>query len=211
MFTGLIESLGTIKAMGGSAGKRRITVSAPQVASQLKAGDSVAVNGVCLTALEITADSFAADLAQETIERTSLTQLKPGARVNLELPTRAGTPLGGHIVQGHVDGVGRVLSLNRIADDWQLRLRIPGELAKCVVAKGSIAVEGISLTVAAIADDEVTIAIIPHTHKVTNLHTLSPGDPVNIEVDVLAKYAEKMQSASTESGVTVERLLSEGF
>lgn len=190
----------------------RIRVSAAGIASQLKEGDSVAVSGVCLTAIAPTQDSFEADLAEETVARTSLSRLKSGHIVNLELPTAAGTPLGGHIVQGHVDGTAKLLALDPSkpgSEDRWLVIEIPGGLTRYVVEKGSMTVEGISLTVANIVDTRVTIAIIPHTYKATNLHTLSAGDPLNIEVDVLARYAEKQQEQQRHW--TVEELVSRGF
>jgi riboflavin synthase len=158
------------------------------------------------------ADSFEADLAQETIARTSLSRLAPGRIVNLELPTPAGTPLGGHIVQGHVDGTGRLVSLrptSAASEDRWLEIDIPESLTRYVVEKGSITIEGISLTVAKISGTRVTIAIIPHTYAVTNLHALSPGEAVNIEVDVLARYAEKQREQ--ESVWTIEELVAKGF
>src|SRR5579872_4448751 len=167
MFTGLIQQTGTLAALDKGA-TTRIRISAPGLASQLKQGDSVAVSGVCLTALSPGADSFEADLAQETVARTSLAQLKPSRTVNLELPLQAGTPLGGHIVQGHVDGVGRLISLERTSpasEDRLLEVEIPASLSRYVVEKGSITVEGMSLTVAKIVENRVTIAIIPHTYK----------------------------------------------
>ena len=217
MFTGLIEEIGTVAAFEPAS--RRLTVNGAGVASSLRRGDSVAVSGVCLTAVEVRrAKSFSADLAAETLARTSLGRLQPGARVNLELPIRAGTPLGGHIVQGHVDGMGRLLALTPAMSrdgkhgasanpDWWMRIRLPRELHKYVVEKGSITIEGISLTVAKIAGDEITVAIIPHTYRATNLHTLRPGASLNIEVDVLAKYAEKR----VHSNITMKRLKAEGF
>jgi riboflavin synthase len=213
MFTGLIEEVGTIRSLSK---KNRIVIDAGKLARELKLGDSVSVNGVCLTALDITPDSFQADLAQETIARTSLAQLRPRSLVNLELPAKAGTPLGGHIVQGHVDGVARLLSLETVGgrknQDWKLIVELPQGLEKYVVEKGSITIEGISLTVATIQGRKVTVAIIPHTYEVTNLKSLEPGDPVNIEVDVMAKYAEKIsKSESNSGGITIERLLAEGF
>ncbi len=190
----------------------RIRVSAPGLGSKLEEGDSVSVSGVCLTALNPTADSFEADLAQETIARTSLSRLAPGRVVNLELPTPAGTPLGGHIVQGHVDGTGTLISLRPTSDesgDRWLEIEIPESLTRYVVEKGSITVEGISLTVAKVSGRRLTIAIIPHTYAETNLHALSSGEPVNIEVDVLARYAEKQRAA--EKGWTIEELVARGF
>jgi len=190
----------------------RIRVSAPGIASQLNEGDSVAVSGVCLTAIAPTQDSFEADLAEETVARTSLSRLKSGHIVNLELPTAAGTPLGGHIVQGHVDGTAKLLSLDPTkagSEDRWLVIEIPRDLTRYVVEKGSMTVEGISLTVANIVDNRVTIAIIPHTYKATNLHTLSAGDSLNIEVDVLARYAEKRRQE--QHHWNIEELVSRGF
>jgi riboflavin synthase len=215
MFTGLIEELGQIVEVATSNGAGRITVAAERASRELKVGDSVAVSGVCLTAVKIApGKSFSADLAPETISRTSFTHLAKGALVNLELPMRAGAPLGGHIVQGHVDGVGKLLSLEKIrgSGDYWLQLNIPEEFMRYVVEKGSITIEGISLTVAKIENSQVSIAIIPHTHKATNLHSLAPGARLNIEVDVLAKYAEKMALHKTaSSSITLERLIEEGF
>ena len=212
MFTGLIQQTGTIAALNARDRATRIRVTAPGLASQLKEGDSVAVSGVCLTALSPNRDAFEADLAQETIARTSLSHLAPGTIVNLELPTPAGTPLGGHVVQGHVDGTGKLISLDPTApgsgDRW-LKIEIPEALTRYVVEKGSISVEGISLTVAGIRDVQVTIAIIPHTYESTNLHALKPGDPVNIEADVLARYAEKQRQPARRW--TVEELVRRGF
>jgi riboflavin synthase len=212
MFTGLIQQTGTIASVDSRDGTVRIRLSAPGLASQLREGDSVAVSGVCLTALSPNAETFQADLAQETIARTSLSRLAPGTLVNLELPTPAGAPLGGHIVQGHVDGTGRLISLQSTSpgsqDRW-LKIEIPDTLTRYVVEKGSITVEGISLTVAGITGTEVTIAIIPHTYQATNLHALRPGAPINIEVDVVARYAEK-QRVATRSW-TIEELVRRGF
>ena len=201
MFTGLITETGRIVDVRRNGGKTRITIGAAQTAGELKLGDSVAVSGVCLTAVACERRSFSADLAQETLERTSLGGLKKGSSVNLELPARAQDRLGGHVVQGHVDGVGKLLSIKKIkgGEDWRLKVSIPGGMERYVVPQGSITVEGISLTVARITDTAVEIAIIPHTYKATNLHTLKAGSPLNIEVDVMAKYAEKMRNSTTES------------
>jgi riboflavin synthase len=221
MFTGLIETTGTVLAVTPTAGVTRITIAAPvSLVSRLNTGDSVAVSGVCLTALSIEPNAFpprfSADLAAETIARTTLSRLQPDARVNLELPTPAGSPLGGHVVQGHVDGTATLLALDpRVADteitDYLLRIRIPEDLTHYVVAKGSITVEGISLTVASIAGDEVTIAIIPHTYAATSLRTLAPGTLINIEVDVLSKYAERQQSANAKFSLTEQYLIANGY
>jgi len=213
VFTGLIQQTGSIVALENRGGTMRIRISAPRLASQLKEGDSVAVSGVCLTALSPTADSFEADLAQETIARTSLSRLAAGRLVNLELPTPAGTPLGGHIVQGHVDGPGKLLGLepaSKGSEDRWLDIEIPAELTRYVVEKGSITVEGISLTVANIFGTRVGIAIIPHTYAATNLHALAASDLVNIEIDVLARYAEKLRTEKSRTW-TVEELVSRGF
>jgi riboflavin synthase len=217
LFTGLIQETGEITSVeklpteGGGAATR-ITVSALRLSPELAVGDSIAVSGVCLTAVDIRNRQFSADLAQETLQRTSLGQLHKGSLVNLELPARAQDRLGGHIVQGHVDGAGSLLGLEKIqgGEDWRLKLKIPDGLARYVVPQGSITIEGISLTVARIDRDQVEIAIIPHTYQATNLHSLRPGDLVNIEVDVLAKYAEKMARGAAGK-LTVEGLVKRGF
>jgi riboflavin synthase len=221
MFTGLIETTGEVISFVPGKGAARLTIAAPAIAGRLRLGDSVAVSGVCLTALGIEPNAFpprfTADLAVETIARTTLSRLGAGSVVNLELPTPAGAPLGGHVVQGHVDGVGTLLSLNQVspgveASDWVMRLRMPGAMLRYVVEKGSIAVEGISLTVAGIAGDEIWIAILPHTYTATNLHTLIPGMGVNLEVDVMAKYAESRERAEQmKRELTVEYLLANGY
>ena len=200
MFTGLIEATGTIVSLERytrHGGPLRLTVSAPSFAPKLRQGDSIAVSGVCLTALDITLTQFTADLAAETVARTKLAKIEPGAVVNLELPTPAGSPMGGHVVQGHVDGVGTLISLepidpaNEDATDWRLKFAVPSELSRYVAAQGSITVDGISLTVAGVLGDIVDVAVIPHTYAATAIHTLMPGSTINIEVDVLAKYAER--------------------
>lgn len=184
----------------------------------LKIGDSVAVSGVCLTALAIEAEAvparFSADLAAETLSRTTLSRLAAGAKVNLELPTPAGAPLGGHVVQGHVDGVGTLVTLEpvTVGGDWVLRVWLPRELTRYVVEKGSITVNGISLTVAGVEGDEIRIAVLPHTYQATNLHTLRPNDEVNIEVDVLAKYAEmQTRGEMRQRELTLGYLLANGY
>lgn len=213
MFTGLIAETGRVADVRHSNGKTRITIQAAQLPSELKLGDSIAVSGVCLTAVACGRRRFSADLAQETLERTSLGGLKKGSTVNLELPARAQDHLGGHVVQGHVDGVGKLLSLKKIkgAEDWRLIISIPAGLERYVVPQGSITVEGISLTVAKIQGNQIEIALIPHTYKATNLQTLNPGSPLNIEVDVLAKYAEKQRNKSSATQLTVEELVRRGF
>jgi riboflavin synthase len=214
MFTGIIEEVGRVTRVANESGNRRLTVSAFELVNELKKGDSIAVSGVCLTAVEITPKSFAADLAEETWKRTSFSRIQEGAAVNLELPMRADGRFGGHIVQGHVDGTGKFLALDRIqgADDYWLHIDIPPDLARYVISKGSLSIEGISLTVATIEGTRVTTAIIPHTVEMTNLKSLKAGDPVNLEVDLIAKYVEKMLRSDTpNSSITIERLVREGF
>jgi riboflavin synthase len=214
MFTGIIEEVGRVARIEQRGENRRITIAAENVGKELKPGDSVAVSGVCLTALDIKPGSFCADLAPETWMRTSFSRIEEGARVNLELPMKADGRFGGHIVQGHVDGVGTLIALERIADseNWWLRLELPSEVEKYTVYKGSLSIEGISLTVAALEGGVCTIAIIPHTVEMTNLNSLKPGDPVNLEADLIAKYVEKMMTGEpAESTLTVEELVRQGF
>ena len=214
MFTGIIEEVGKVLSLVESGGKKRLTVSSTQLVGELKKGGSIAVSGVCLTAVDIKRDSFTADLAHETVARTSFSRLAANAVVNLELPTRADGRLGGHIVQGHVDGVGKLLSLERVegAEDFWMEIEVPADLARYVAWKGSIAIEGISLTVAKVDGNRVGVAIIPHTREATNLHSLKPGDPVNIETDIIAKYTEKMlKGEAPREALTVEKLVRQGF
>jgi riboflavin synthase len=214
MFTGIIEEVGRVARISQQGENRRITIEAKETPKQLRTGNSVAVSGVCLTALDIKASSFCADLAPETWVRTSFSRIREGALVNLELPMKADGRFGGHIVQGHVDGVGKLLAFDRIPDseNWWLHIEIPSDLARYVVYKGSISIEGISLTVARIEGRRGTVAIIPHTVEMTNLKTLAPGDPVNLETDLIAKYVEKMMEGdSSESTLTLENLVNQGF
>jgi riboflavin synthase len=223
MFTGLIETTGTVLSVEQREGSRRIAIAAPiGDGIALRTGDSIAVSGVCLTALDIEHGRFHADLAAETVARTSLSLLAPGSTVNLELPTAAGAPLGGHVVQGHVDGTGRLLSLDPVdahADpalaDWWLRVAIPASVSRYMVEKGSIAIEGISLTIArwepgTAEGDVVSVAIIPHTYARTNLHALKPGQPVNIEADVLIKFMEQ-RSLESRFDLSIEYLIANGY
>jgi riboflavin synthase len=226
MFTGIIEQTGTLVGVTDRGGVRRITVEAPGIAARLREGDSLGVSGVCLTALDVDPTFFHADLAQETLDRTSLASLAPGSRVNLELPTAAGSPLGGHIVQGHVDGAGELRSLeplvpyssptfDRETTDWTLKVRVPQSVRQWMVHKGSVAVEGISLTIAAFDGEEIAIAILPLTYWRTNLHTLKVGAPVNVEADVLVKLASMQANhGSTQKPafeLTAEWLVANGF
>ena len=213
MFTGIVEEVGRITRIEQRGENRRITVSAEHAPKELKTGDSVSVSGVCLTALDIKPGSFCADLAPETWIRTSFSRVHEGTLVNLELPMKADGRFGGHIVQGHVDGVGKLTAFERIAEsgNWWLHIELPHDVEKYTVYKGSISIEGISLTVAQLEKNRCTIAIIPHTVEMTNLHSLKPGDPVNLEADLIAKYVEKMMNGDAESSLTVEDLVQQGF
>ena len=214
MFTGIVEEVGRITRIEQRGENRRITIAAEQAPNELETGHSVSVSGVCLTALDIKPGSFCADLAPETWVRTSFSRIHEGALVNLELPMKADGCFGGHIVQGHVDGVGKLIAFERIADseNWWLHIELPKEIEKYTVYKGSICIEGISLTVAKLERDRCTIAIIPHTVEMTNLHSLKPGDPVNLEADLIAKYVEKMmENGRSENSLTLEELVEQGF
>ena len=177
-----------------AAAGMRITIAAITVTSDIAEGDSIAVNGVCLTAVAVTRDSFSADVSPETLDRTTLGKLNRGAPVNLERAVLPTTRLGGHIVQGHVDGRGTFVSAERQGDFWTLRIGFPPELARYFIHKGSVAVEGISLTIAALSKAHFDIALIPKTWEMTNLSSLSPGDHVNLEADLIAKYVERMMT-----------------
>jgi len=224
MFTGIIEQTGTLVSLTDRGGIRRITVEAPGVASRLREGDSLGVSGVCLTALDPDPVYFHADLARETLDKTSLGALQPGAKLNLELPTAAGSPLGGHIVQGHVDGCGEFTSLapvipadrqdfNRETTDWTLKLKVPASVRPWMVPKGSVAVEGISLTIADFDGEVLSIAILPLTYWRTNLHTLCPGAPLNVEADMLVKLAYMNMQAEKKPAfeLTTQWLISNGY
>jgi riboflavin synthase len=215
MFTGIVEEVGRITRMQQRGENRRITIAAAErTAKQLRTGDSVSVSGVCLTALDIQPDSFSADLAPETWSRTSFSRIHEGAMVNLELPMKADGRFGGHIVQGHVDGVGKLVSFERIAgsENYWLEIELPAEVEKYTVFKGSISIEGISLTVAKLETNRCRVAIIPHTVESTNLRSLKPGDPVNLEADLIAKYVEKMTKGElSERSFTIEELVEQGF
>lgn len=191
MFTGLVQELGTVVAVEQTGDGVRLTVAAP-LAAELKPGDSVAVNGVCLTAVDPTAERFAADVMHETLRRSSLAAAAPGARVNLELPLRAHDRLGGHVVQGHVDGLGEVAAVREDGFARVVRIAAAPDLLRYVVEKGSIAIDGVSLTVASVDDESLTVSLIPETLERTSLGTAEPGTAVNLEVDVLAKYVEKL-------------------
>ena len=192
MFTGIIEELGRVRSIEQRGENAYIVIDARVVTEGTNHGDSIAVNGVCLTALDIHDDSFAADVSRETLLRSTLGNLKPGTPVNLERSVTPATRLGGHIVQGHVDARGEFVSVEDHGESWTVRIGFPPEIARYLVFKGSVAVEGISLTIANLADDYFEVAIIPKTWEVTNLSRLKPGDSVNLEVDVIGKYVERL-------------------
>ncbi|MFN2497997.1 MAG: riboflavin synthase [Pyrinomonadaceae bacterium] len=192
MFTGIIEELGRVRSREPRNENAYITIEARGVTEDTKHGDSIAVNGVCLTALDVHPDSFAADVSRETLERSTLGRLLPGAAVNLERAVTPITRLGGHIVQGHVDARGKFVSVADHEGSWTVRVEYPKEIARYLIFKGSIAVEGISLTIAGLTDDYFEVAIIPKTWEVTNFSQLKPGDEVNLEADMIAKYVERI-------------------
>ena len=192
MFTGIIEELGRVRSIEERGENARIVIDARVVTEGTSHGDSIAVNGVCLTALDIHDDSFAADVSSETLLRSTLGSLKPGAPVNLERAVTLATRLGGHMVQGHVDARGQFMSVEDHGESWTVHIGFPPEIARYLVFKGSVAVEGISLTIANLGENYFEIAIIPKTWDVTNLSHLRPGDGVNLEVDVIGKYVERL-------------------
>jgi riboflavin synthase len=208
MFTGIVEELGTVETAAP-----RLRVRCSTVRTDLTEGASIAVNGVCLTALDLRPDLFAADVAPETLRRSNLGALRPGSRVNLERPLSPTGRLSGHIVQGHVDGTGEFLSLEALGDEnWWLRIRVPADLDPFLVFKGSIAIDGISLTIAALEGDVLSVTIIPHTYKNTTLGSYRPGAKLNLECDILAKHVEKMlRTMAVKSGLTVEKLRENGY
>ncbi|MFD5553394.1 riboflavin synthase [Streptomyces sp. NPDC127068] len=198
MFTGIIEELGEITAVQELGDASRFRLRGAVVTQDAGHGDSIAVNGVCLTVVELTGDEFTADVMAETLKRSSLGALAVGSRVNLERPTAVGARLGGHIVQGHVDGTGTVLA-REPSEHWEIvRISLPRELARYVVEKGSITVDGVSLTVVEAGDEHFTVSLIPTTLDLTTLGIKRPGDPVNLEVDVIAKYVERLLGARGE-------------
>jgi riboflavin synthase len=197
MFTGIIEELGRVREVEKRGEDARIVIEARTVTQDSGNGDSISVNGVCLTALEVEPDSFAADVSKETLFRSTLGSLSAGSPVNLERAVTPATRLGGHIVQGHVDARGKFLGSESHGESWTFRIAYPKEIARYLVFKGSVAVEGISLTISALTDDYFEIAVIPKTWEVTNFSQLKPGDEVNLEVDVIAKYVERILTVRT--------------
>src|ERR1700729_472648 len=225
MFTGITEHVGKIESLARTPASARLVVSlgaagkdtsAPEIAQGMKLGDSIAVNGCCLTVVEFDKKHFSADLSGETLSRTNIGEKKPGAVVNLERPLQAGARLGGHFMQGHVDGTGRVMRNEAEGDNFWLAIKVPAELQRYVAPKGSIAIDGISLTVAKWDDGVASIAIIPFTHAHTNVHAMVPGDAVNLETDILAKYVEGLlgnarASSTPAAPLSVKKLVEEGF
>ncbi|MGD0840065.1 MAG: riboflavin synthase [Candidatus Acidiferrales bacterium] len=214
MFTGIIETVGRLEALDLSATGGRLRVHAGALAGSRAIANSVAVNGCCLTVVALDDATFTADLSLETLHRTSFGEMERGALLNLERPLSAGAELGGHFVQGHVDGVGRITRLDPEGENWWLGVRVPDEIARYVAMKGSIAIDGISLTVAGWHDGIVEIAIIPFTYAQTNLGKAVVGNAVNLECDVLAKYIERLLEAreqTPQSRLTIDRLKAEGF
>jgi riboflavin synthase len=214
MFTGIVKFLGVLEQFDQRPEGGRMRIRAPELAPQLQISGSIAVNGCCLTVVARDAECFELDLSGETIRRTSFGEMAAGTRVNLEPPMRAGDEFGGHFVQGHVDGVGRVTRLEPEGENWWLSVRLPENVWPYVAMKGSIALDGISLTVAGWRDSVVDIAIIPYTWQVTNVRTMQLGDAVNVEADVLAKYIERLLEARQQAAparLTVEKLVEQGF
>jgi riboflavin synthase len=215
VFTGIIEETGIIRTFREGNASARLVIETREIAHSLKIGDSVAVNGVCLTAVEIRDRSFAADLSMETLKRSSLGRAKEGLTVNLERPVAVGDRLGGHIVQGHVDGVGSLVSAIASGGGMQMEFRIPPEFERYLVSKGSVAIDGISLTVAALKKQSFSVAVIPHTYRATNLGSLKAGDAVNLEADIFAKYIDRFFQlglmGDSKRALTVEKLREQGY
>jgi riboflavin synthase len=197
MFTGIVRERGRIAALEGGADGVRLEIEAPATAAAAAVGDSVSIDGACLTVTAVSDGRMSFDAVPETLRRTSLGRLQPGAEVNVEPAVRAGEPLGGHVVQGHVDAVGRIRSVEPEGDGQRVWIEAPPDVLRLCVEKGSITVEGVSLTVAELSDDAFAVALVPHTLAVTTLGRLVPGDEVNLEADVLAKYVERLLAART--------------
>jgi riboflavin synthase len=216
MFTGIIEELGKVRSVEKRGEGARLIIEAEAVTAGTQEGDSISVNGVCLTAIDVRKDSFAADGSRETLQRSTLGQLRSGSMVNLERAVTPSTRLGGHIVQGHVDARGRFLNATEHGGSWTIRIAYPLEMARYLVFKGSVAVEGISLTVAALTEAYFEIAVIPKTWAVTNLSRLRPSDEVNLEADIIAKYVERILAVGPHlkgenSTLTMEKLIDLGY
>ncbi|MDD4803157.1 MAG: riboflavin synthase [Syntrophomonas sp.] len=214
MFTGIVEELGTVKRINRGSNSCQIAILAEKILEDVKIGDSIAINGVCLTVTTFERDSFSADMMAETMEKTNLKHLSSGQRVNLERAARLGDRMGGHLVQGHVDAVGTIMEHQQVDIAMVLRISAPAEMLHYLVAKGSVAIDGISLTVVNVLTDSFTVSIIPHTAKVTTLGLKKPGDTVNLESDIIGRYVEKLLKKNTglqQSGMTCEFLAENGF
>ncbi len=213
MFTGIIEETGTVESFQQLSSGARMVVAARTILDDLKLGGSIAVNGCCLTAIEFDSKTFAAELSPETLERTNLGDLRVASRVNLERPLLPTSRLSGHFVQGHVDGTGEIVALDDVgAGNWWLKIRAPQELLKFFAFKGSIAIDGISLTIASLEGDTLGVAVIPHTYKETSLAALKPGGRVNLECDVIAKHVERLlRSVDLPGGLSIDKLREQGW
>lgn len=211
MFTGIIRSIGSVRRIDRRAKGARLIVACPDIIEDIEISDSVAVNGVCLTATEKTADAFAADVSQESLSRSNLSALAGGSRVNIETSLRLGDKLGGHLVFGHVDGLGTIANLGQTDEFYELTVEFPEELSRYIAEKGSISIDGISLTVASISANRFSVAVIPYTFEETTLQHRRVGDKVNLEVDMLARYVERMLGKEQSSRVTKEFLSEHGF
>jgi len=211
MFTGIVEEMGSVKALRREAGAARLVIAASTVLGSTAIGDSISVNGVCLTVVEMGADAFTADVAVETLSVTNLGELKAGARVNLERALQLSARIGGHLVSGHVDAVGRIRSRREEGSGWRIFFDAPDSVLRYVIKKGSIAIDGISLTVADVDRTGFSIAMIPHTAKLTTLGFKTAGDGVNLETDIIGKYVERLLSGRVEGGLTLEQLKNAGF
>jgi riboflavin synthase len=211
MFTGIIEEMGTVKALRREAGAARLTLTASKVLDGTVLGDSICVNGVCLTVVDLGTNEFSADVAVETLKVTNLGDLRTGSRVNLERALQLSARIGGHLVSGHVDAVGRVREKREEGNGWRIFIDAPGTALRYVIKKGSIAIDGISLTVADVDARGFSIAMIPHTAKLTTLGYKSAGDSVNLESDIIGKYVERLLPGHTEKGVSLDLLKQNGF
>ena len=211
MFTGIIEEVGTVRRIERGAKGARLTIGAKTVLEDTKIGDSIATNGVCLTVVSQTRDSFSADVMAESLRRSSLGTLQGGSPVNLERAMAANGRLGGHIVSGHIDGTGTIASQKREDNAVWVKIKTPAPLLRYIVEKGSIAIDGVSLTVAAVTETDFSVSIIPHTGAQTILLGKKPGDPVNLECDVIGKYVEKLTAPHKTGGISTNFLAENGF
>jgi len=211
VFTGIVEAVGRVRVLARAGAGARLLVAAPGVGGSLRVGDSVAVDGVCLTVTARHADAFQADVSPETLGRTTLGRLRPGSRVNLERPVKAGDPLGGHLVSGHVDAVGTIAGRQRQGGGELVRIRFPRPLAPLIAPKGSVAVDGISLTVARLEPEAFVVALVPHTARVTTLGAKRVGEPVNLEADLIAKHLARQEAPAARGGLSLQQLKEYGY